>query len=55
MAHEGGVQVLEDRFLEWRSYVRRRQAIDAPDVDELAEAVAGLAWFGMRGIEPSNR
>lgn len=26
-----------------------------PDVDELAEAVAGLAWFGMRGIEPSNR
>ncbi|MGI9578639.1 MAG: TetR/AcrR family transcriptional regulator [Microthrixaceae bacterium] len=26
-----------------------------PDVDELAEAVAGLAWFGMRGIEPGNR
>lgn len=26
----------------------------APEVDELAEAVAGLAWFGMRGIEPGN-
>ena len=27
----------------------------APDVGELAEAVAQLAWFGMRGIEPSDR
>ncbi len=26
-----------------------------PDVGELAEAVAQLAWFGMRGIEPSDR
>lgn len=37
MAHEGGVQVLEDRVLEWRSYVRRRRAIDATDVDELED------------------
>lgn len=37
MAHEGGVPVLEDRIHEWRSYVGRRQAIAAPDVDELED------------------
>jgi len=37
MAHEGDVQVLEERIQEWRSYVRRRQAIDAADVDELED------------------
>ena len=37
MAHEGGVPVLEERILEWRSYVGRRRAIDAPDVDELED------------------
>ena len=37
MAHVGGVQVLEERINEWRAYVRRRQAIDATDVDELED------------------
>jgi len=37
MAHAGGVQVLEERINEWRAYVRRRQAIDATDVDELED------------------
>jgi hypothetical protein len=37
MAHAGGLQVLEERIKEWRSYVGRRRAIDAPDVDELED------------------
>jgi len=37
MAHEGGLQVLEERIREWRSYVRRRQAIGATDVEELED------------------
>jgi len=37
MAHPGGGQVLEERIGEWRSYVRRRQAIDATDIDELED------------------
>ncbi len=37
MALTGGVQVLEERISEWRSYVRRRQAIGAVDVDELED------------------
>ena len=37
MANEGGVQVLEERISEWRSYIRRRQAIDATDVAELED------------------
>lgn len=37
MAHEGGVPVLEERIHEWRSYVCRRQVIDAADVDELED------------------
>ena len=37
MALGGGVQVLEERINEWRSYVRRRRAIDATDVDELED------------------
>jgi hypothetical protein len=37
MAHEGGVEVLEERISEWRSYVHRRQAIDAADLDELED------------------
>jgi hypothetical protein len=31
------MQVLEERISEWRSWVRRRQAIDAGDVDELED------------------
>ena len=31
------MQVLEERIQEWRAYVRRRQAIDAKDVDELED------------------
>jgi hypothetical protein len=31
------VQVLEERINEWRAYVRRRQAIDPTDVDELED------------------
>jgi hypothetical protein len=37
MAHVGGVQVIEERIKEWRSFVGRRQAIDAKDVDELED------------------
>jgi hypothetical protein len=37
MAHKGGVQVLEERIQEWRSYVCRRRVIDAADVDELED------------------
>jgi len=51
MAHEGGMQVLEERITEWRSYLRRRQAIDAPDVHELEDhlrsQVAGLQEAGL--------
>lgn len=45
------MQVLEGRIHEWRSYVRRRQAIDATDVDELEDhlrsQVAGLQEAGL--------
>ena len=55
MAHEGGEQVLEDRILEWRSYVSRRQAIDATDVDELEDhlrsQVTDLEQAGLNGEE----
>ena len=55
MAHEGGVQVLEDRFFEWRSYVSRRRAIDATDVDELEDhlrsQVADLEQAGLNEEE----
>jgi hypothetical protein len=55
MAHEGGVQVLEDRFLEWRSYVRRRQAIDAPDVDELEDHLRSqVADLQEAGLDPEE-
>ncbi|GMV07989.1 MAG: hypothetical protein AMXMBFR53_42640 [Gemmatimonadota bacterium] len=37
MALTGGPQVLEERISEWRSYVRRRQAIGAMDMDELED------------------
>jgi len=37
MTLTGGEQVLEERIGEWRSYVRRRQAIGAMDVDELED------------------
>ncbi len=37
MAQTEGAQVLEERIDEWRSYVRRRQAIDAADIDELED------------------
>jgi hypothetical protein len=51
MAQVGGVQVLEERIIEWRAYVRRRQAIDAPDVDELEDhlrsQVADLVEAGL--------
>jgi hypothetical protein len=43
--------VLEERISEWRSYVRRRQAIDAMDVDELEDhlrsQVADLKQAGL--------
>jgi hypothetical protein len=35
--------VLEERISEWRSYVRRRQAIDAVDVDELEDHLRSQA------------
>jgi len=41
MAHPGGMKVLEERINEWRSYARRRQAIDATDVDELEDHLRG--------------
>ncbi|MGD8319698.1 MAG: permease prefix domain 1-containing protein [Gemmatimonadota bacterium] len=34
---QGGVHVLEERIAEWRSYVRRRQAIDVADAEELED------------------
>jgi hypothetical protein len=37
MANAEEVRVLEGRIAEWRSYVRRRQAIDPADVDELED------------------
>lgn len=37
MAAEADRQVLEERISEWRAYVRRRQAIDSADVDELED------------------
>ncbi|MCL7981112.1 MAG: permease prefix domain 1-containing protein [marine benthic group bacterium] len=37
MAREADARVLEERIREWRSYVQRRQAIDATDVDELED------------------
>jgi len=43
--------VLDERISEWRSYVRRRQAIDAKDVDELEDhlrsKVADLVGAGL--------
>jgi hypothetical protein len=37
MAHEHSAQVLEDRIQEWQAWVRRRQAIDATDLEELED------------------
>lgn len=37
MADEGSVQVLDERISEWRSYLRRRQAIASTDVEELED------------------
>jgi hypothetical protein len=55
MVDEGGVQVLEERISEWRSYVCRRQAIDATDVDELEDhlrsQVADLQEAGLDADE----
>ncbi|MBT3326817.1 MAG: hypothetical protein HN396_11295 [Gemmatimonadales bacterium] len=51
MAQTEGAQVLEERIDEWRSYVRRRQAIDAADIDELEDhlrsQVADLQGAGL--------
>jgi hypothetical protein len=48
---ETGTQLLEDRIGEWRSYVRRRQAIEAADIDELEDhlrsQVAELVQAGL--------
>jgi hypothetical protein len=37
MAHSGDGHVLDERISEWRAYLRRRQAIDATDLDELED------------------
>ncbi len=37
MAQTGDGQVLEERISDWRSFIRRRQAIGAMDVDELED------------------
>ncbi len=51
MADKGGEQMLEDRIQEWRSYLHRREAIDATDVDELEDhlrsQVADLRGAGL--------
>ena len=51
MAHARDGSVLDERINEWRSYVRRRQAIDARDVDELEDhlrsKVADLVQAGL--------
>jgi hypothetical protein len=50
MTHGDG-QMLEERIAEWRSYVRRREAIDPADVDELEDhlrsQVASLEEAGL--------
>ncbi|MGD8816279.1 MAG: permease prefix domain 1-containing protein [Acidobacteriota bacterium] len=51
----GGEQVLEERIAEWRSHLKRRQAIDAADVDELEDhlrsQVAALKEAGLADDE----
>ena len=55
MAHEGGVQVLEERIHEWRSYVNRRRAIDAADVDELEDHLRSqVADLQEAGLDPEE-
>jgi hypothetical protein len=39
----GGMHVLEEQITEWRSYVRRRAAIDAADVHELEDHLRSQA------------
>lgn len=47
--------VLEDQIAQWRGYVRRRRAIEGPDIDELEghlrDEVAGLANTGLAADE----
>ena len=50
--------MLEERIAEWRSYLRRRQAIHQVDVDELEDhlrsQVADLREAGLDEDEPSS-
>ncbi|MDE3156794.1 MAG: hypothetical protein KGN76_16965 [Acidobacteriota bacterium] len=50
-AHEAG-PVLEERIAEWRSYVRRQQAIHTVDADELEDHLrAQMAELGKAGLD----
>ena len=59
MAHTASAHMLEERIGEWRSYARRRQAIDARDVaeleDHLRSQVADLRVAGLNDEEASHR
>src|SRR5580692_4319320 len=48
-------QLLEDQIAEWRAYVRRRQALHTPDVEELEghlrDQLAALTEAGLTGDE----
>jgi hypothetical protein len=47
--------ILEEQIAQWRGYLRRRRAIDGPDVEELEghlrDEVAGLSHAGLAGDE----
>ena len=55
MANAEGSQMLDERIKEWRSYLQRRQAIDARDIDELEDhlrsQVADLQEAGLDDYE----
>ena len=50
---------LEEQIDQWRSYLRRRQAIHSVDVaeleDHLREQVAGLVDAGLKPVDPERR
>src|SRR4249920_116348 len=48
-------QPIEDQIAQWRNYLRRRQAVQGPDVEELEghlrDQLAALAEAGLAGDE----
>ena len=52
-------QPIEDHIAQWRAYLRRRQAVHGPDVEELEghlrDQLAALTEAGLAGDEAFGR